>query len=45
VIDHAFPDADDLAIVLIGDAARIRDVARLYGKVTEMSLTQPTFSP
>jgi predicted Zn-dependent peptidase len=45
VIDHAFPKADDLVIVLIGDAAKIRDVARRYGEVTEMSLTHPSFSP
>jgi predicted Zn-dependent peptidase len=45
VIDHAFPNADDLVIVLIGDAAKIRDVASRYGEVTAMSLTQPAFSP
>jgi predicted Zn-dependent peptidase len=45
VIDHAFPKVDDLVIVLIGDAAKIRDVAHRYGEVTEMSLTEPSFSP
>jgi zinc protease len=45
VIDHAFPNADDLAIVLIGDAAKIRGVARRYGEVTEMPITHPAFSP
>jgi zinc protease len=45
VIDEAFPNTHDLVIVLIGDAAKIRDVARQYGEVTEMSLTQPTFTP
>jgi predicted Zn-dependent peptidase len=45
VIDQAFPNADDLVIVLIGDAARIRGVASRYGEVTEMSLTQSSFSP
>jgi zinc protease len=45
VIDQAFPNAHDLVIVLVGDAAKIRDVACRYGEVTEMSLTQPTFAP
>jgi zinc protease len=45
VIDHAFPSVDDLVVVLIGDAAKIRSVASHYGEVAEMSLTQPTFSP
>jgi len=45
VIDHAFPNVDDLVIVLIGDAEKIRDVASRYGEVTEMTLTQPTFTP
>jgi hypothetical protein len=45
VIDHAFPNVDDLAIVLIGDAAKIRYVASRYGEVTEMALTHPTFTP
>jgi len=45
VIDHAFPNVEDLAIVLIGDAEKIRDVASRYGEVTEMALTQPTFTP
>jgi predicted Zn-dependent peptidase len=44
VIDHAFPNADDLAIVLIGDAAKIRGVARRYGEVAEMPITHPAFS-
>lgn len=45
VIDSAFPSADDVAIVLIGDAEQIRDVARRYGEVTEMPLTRPAFAP
>lgn len=45
VIDHAFPSADDLAIVLIGDAAKIRGVAERYGEVTRMPITHPAFSP
>ena len=45
VIETAYPGVDDLTIVLIGDASRIRDVARLYGPVTEMPITQPAFVP
>ncbi|HEU4624872.1 MAG TPA: pitrilysin family protein [Steroidobacteraceae bacterium] len=45
VIDHAFPNVEDLVIVLIGDAAKIRRIARRYGELTEMALTQPSFSP
>jgi predicted Zn-dependent peptidase len=44
-IDRAFPKSGDLVIVLVGDAARIRDDIRKYGAVTEMKLTDPRFSP
>jgi hypothetical protein len=44
-IDRSFPKSTDLAIVLIGDAAKIRDIARHYGPLTEMKLSDPTFSP
>ena len=43
VIDTAFPGPDEVAIVLIGDAARLRREVRRYGPVTEMSLTYPDF--
>jgi zinc protease len=45
VIDGAYPDPDDLTIVLVGDAKKIRRVARRYGPVTVMSITQPDFVP
>jgi predicted Zn-dependent peptidase len=45
VIDEAFPNPDDLTIVLVGDAKKIRRVARRYGPVTVMSITQPDFVP
>ncbi|MEJ1963018.1 MAG: hypothetical protein WDO56_16295 [Gammaproteobacteria bacterium] len=45
VIDDAYPSADDLTIVLIGDARKIRRVARRYGTVTVLPITQPEFSP
>lgn len=44
VIDAAYPSADDVAIVLIGDASQIRGMARQYGAVTEMSIMQPEFA-
>lgn len=40
-----FPASGDLVIVAIGDAAKIRDVMKGYGPVTEMKLTDPRFSP
>jgi predicted Zn-dependent peptidase len=43
VIDQAFPDPDALAIVLIGDAAKIRDQVKEYGPITELALTHPAF--
>ena len=44
VIDQAFPSADSLAIVLIGDAAKIREQVSGYGPVTDIPLTHPAFS-
>ncbi len=43
VIDQAFPEGDSLAIVLIGDAAKIRDQVRGYGQISEIPLTRPSF--
>ena len=45
VTADAFPRPADLAIVLIGDAAKIRETAAKYGAVTEMKLAQPDFAP
>jgi zinc protease len=39
------PQRDDLVIVLIGDAAKIRDTVQKYGPVTEMKITDPRFTP
>lgn len=44
VTADAFPRPTDLVMVLIGDAAKIRDVAAKYGTVTEMKLSDPVFS-
>jgi zinc protease len=43
VIDTAFPAPDAVAIVLIGDAAELRDQVGRYGRITEMPLIQPDF--
>ncbi|HWS78509.1 MAG TPA: pitrilysin family protein [Thermomonas sp.] len=40
-----FPDSRDLAIVAIGDAAKIREWMQGYGPLTEMKLTDPRFTP
>jgi predicted Zn-dependent peptidase len=40
-----FPDSRDLVIVAIGDAAKIREVMRRYGPVTEMNISDPHFVP
>ena len=45
VTADAFPRPADLVVVLIGDAAKIRETAAKYGAVTEMKLSQPDFSP
>lgn len=41
VIGEAFPPVGDLAIVVIGDAAKIRDVVAKYGPVKELELAAP----
>ena len=45
VTADAFPRPTDLVMVLIGDAAKIREAAQKYGAVTEMKLSDPDFSP
>jgi predicted Zn-dependent peptidase len=45
VTADAFPRPADLAVVLIGDAAKIREAAAKYGTVTEMKLGDPDFTP
>ena len=40
-IDRIYPPADDLTIVFVGNAAKIRPVAARYGPVTEVSITKP----
>ncbi|SEM64037.1 Predicted Zn-dependent peptidase [Stigmatella aurantiaca] len=44
-IQRVFPRPEDLTVVLIGKASTIREVARKYGPVTEMKLSDKGFSP
>jgi predicted Zn-dependent peptidase len=44
-IDQSFPPNRNLAIVLVGDASRIREQVGKYGPVTEMKITDPRFAP
>jgi zinc protease len=44
VIEEAFPRPESVAIVVIGDAARIRSAVGEYGPVSEMALMDPEFS-
>jgi predicted Zn-dependent peptidase len=45
VTADAFPRSEDLVIVLIGDADKIREMAAKYGPVKEMKITDPDFAP
>jgi len=45
VINEVYPAPDDLVFVIIGDAEMIREDIAKYGPVTEMSITEPRFSP
>jgi len=45
VIDGAFPSPDDVDVVMIGDAAKIRDSLSKFGTVTTMPLSAPGFAP
>ena len=44
-LEATFPTSGDLAIVMIGNAAQIRDRIRKYGPVTEIKITDPRFGP
>jgi zinc protease len=45
VIGSVYPAAENLTFVMIGNADAIRDVAAKYGEVTEMKITDRTFTP
>lgn len=44
VVDRVLPHPDDLLMVLIGNAALLRNQVAKYGPVTELSLSAPTFA-
>jgi predicted Zn-dependent peptidase len=44
-IGQSFPQSRNVAMVLIGDAARIRGQVGKYGSVMEMKITDPRFAP
>jgi zinc protease len=44
VIDRVLPDPDNMLLVLIGNAALLRDQVAKYGPVTELPLAAPTFA-
>lgn len=44
VIRDAFPTPDNLVLVVIGNAAQIREGLRKYGPITEMKLADPAFA-
>jgi len=44
-ISDVYPDPESLVFVIIGDAEKIRDEVGKYGPVTEMSITEPSFTP
>ncbi|HET9450960.1 MAG TPA: pitrilysin family protein, partial [Aggregicoccus sp.] len=45
VMQRVLPAPEDLTLVLIGKASEIREVAKRYGPVTEMKLSDKRFSP
>lgn len=45
VIAEVYPRRENLAFVIIGDAAAIREQVTKYGDVTEMPISEPRFAP
>ena len=45
VITDVYPREADLVFVVLGDADIIRDSVSMYGDVTELSITVPSFRP
>jgi predicted Zn-dependent peptidase len=44
-ISEVYPLPENLVLVLVGDADAIREDVSKYGPVTEISITEPRFSP
>lgn len=45
VIAEVYPRREQLVYVMIGNASAIRDAVAKYGEITEISITEPRFSP
>ena len=45
VVRGVFPKSDEVVMVVIGQAEKIREGLRKYGPITEMKLSDPVFSP
>ncbi len=45
ITSEVFPTSDNVTLVVIGQAAAIRDSLRKYGPLTEMKLSDPVFTP
>jgi hypothetical protein len=45
VMQRVLPAPEDLTVVLIGKASALREVAKKYGPVTEMKLSDKRFTP
>lgn len=44
-IDDAYPTANQLVFIILGDAEKIREQVAQYGSVTEIAVTEPRFHP
>lgn len=44
-INEVYPAADDVILVVVGDATQLREALAEYGPVTEMSIDEPRFRP
>jgi predicted Zn-dependent peptidase len=44
-INEVYPSANNVAFIVIGDAALLRDALSEYGPVMEMSIVEPRFRP
>jgi len=45
VMQRVLPAPEDLTVVLIGKASELREVAKKYGPVTELKLSDKRFAP
>jgi zinc protease len=45
IVEEVFPTSENVTLVVIGQAAAIRNGLRKYGPITEMKLSDPVFAP